>query len=45
MQQHELNKYIEFTIYKKPDKMKKHRNLQSNRMENFFLKKRCPIGY
>ena len=36
MQQQELEKYVEFTVYKKTDKMKKHRNLQSNRPENFF---------
>ena len=37
MQQHELKKYVEFTVHKKPDKMKKLRNLQSNRPFFFAL--------
>ena len=39
MQQHELKKYVEFSVYKQPDKMKKKlRIFQSNRPE-IILKK------
>ena len=49
MQHHELKKYLEFTVNKKPGKMKKHKkNMHTNRPEsfqNFIIKEGCPIGY
>ena len=49
MQHHELKKYLEFTVNKKPDKMKKHKNfcIQTDRkfLKNFIIKEGCPIGY
>ena len=37
MQHHELKKYLEFTVNKKPDKIKKHKNFCILTDRNFFF--------
>ena len=36
MQQHELKKYVEFTVYEKPDKMKKNLEICNQIDRKFF---------
>ena len=36
MQHHQLKKYLEFTVNKKPDKMKKHKNFCTRTDRNFL---------
>ena len=36
MQHHELKKYLEFIVNKKPDKMKKHKVFAYEPTRNFF---------
>ena len=49
MQQHELKKYLEFIVNKKPDKMKKHKKfcIRTDRkfFKHFITNEGCPIGY
>ena len=49
MQQHELKKYLKFNVNKKPDKMKKHKNIckRTDRevFKNVIIKEGRPIGY
>ena len=38
MQQHKLKKYLEFTVNKKPDNMKKNIKIFANELNGNFLK-------
>ena len=49
MQHHELNKYLEFTVNKKPDKWKNIKKFAheptGNLKKKFIIKEGCQIGY
>ena len=45
MQHHELKKYLEFTVNKKPENIKNFAHERPQFEKNFIIKEGCQIGY